>query len=130
MDKQKVFDTVLGAMRKQGQKSVDHNGKCKYRGIGGLKCAIGHLFPDEMYTPDMEYKGIHGLLRRAPNVLKAIGVNFDSDGKSQLFFLQELQDGHDCYMPDFVLYHDMTRYERRMAYIAERYSLKYVKPSN
>jgi hypothetical protein len=55
-DNQKTFDIVVNALRKQGEKSVsdvDVN-SCLYRGPNGLKCAAGHLIPDELYNKKME----------------------------------------------------------------------------
>lgn len=44
---QEVFDTAyLGVMR-QGRRSIGPKGGCKYRGEGGLKCAVGWLLTDE-----------------------------------------------------------------------------------
>lgn len=38
----------------QNERSVNVQGNCMYRGPNGLKCAIGHLIPDELYSPEME----------------------------------------------------------------------------
>jgi hypothetical protein len=55
---QEVFDLAVTHLRTQGRRSIvtalsgrDH---CAYRGSDGLKCAIGVMIPDELYSPDME----------------------------------------------------------------------------
>lgn len=50
IDPQITFDTVIEALRKQKEKSVDPTtGVCQYR-YNGLKCAAGHLMSDEEYN--------------------------------------------------------------------------------
>ena len=50
IDPQVTFDTVIEALRKQKEKSVDPTtGVCQYR-YNGLKCAAGHLLTDEEYN--------------------------------------------------------------------------------
>lgn len=68
MTPQEVFDTVVAALVKQGRKSLAENGDpsiskdCRYRGDDGLKCAIGHLIPDDEYAEWMEGMGTTTLL--------------------------------------------------------------------
>lgn len=55
MTKQEIFDKVWTGLKAQGfQQSVSDDGLCKYRGLNGLKCAAGHLIPDDVYSPKME----------------------------------------------------------------------------
>lgn len=37
-------------------------GMCAYRGDGGLKCAVGCLIPDEMYSKDFEHNGVESIV--------------------------------------------------------------------
>lgn len=53
--KQKVFDIVAPALLKQGVRSVDGSGLCRFRGEDGRKCAIGFLIKDEFYDPYIEH---------------------------------------------------------------------------
>lgn len=67
---QQIFDEVVTALRKQGRPSVNEAGGCLYRGPDGLKCAAGHLIPDDAYSPGMEGESVWqpevlGALRRA-----------------------------------------------------------------
>lgn len=49
MDNREAFEIVKKHLLCQGKKSQSLNGYCKYRGEGGLKCAIGALIPDDKY---------------------------------------------------------------------------------
>lgn len=53
MTLQETFDKVVNGLRKQGCRSLK-NGRCRYRGDNGRKCAVGMVIPDEDYNPDME----------------------------------------------------------------------------
>lgn len=54
MSKQHTFDKVTTHLRQQNVQCVDDKGNCLYRGPNGLKCAVGALIPDNMYSPDFE----------------------------------------------------------------------------
>lgn len=60
-ERQMVFDTVVEALLKQGKPSSNED-ECLYRGPRGLKCAIGHLIPDESYNPNIESSSVSGLI--------------------------------------------------------------------
>jgi hypothetical protein len=47
--KQEVFDWVAYNLLKQGERSLDNNGFCEYRGNNGLKCAAGFCIADDEY---------------------------------------------------------------------------------
>lgn len=53
MTLQETFDFVARALAAQGRPSIE-DGLCVYRGPGGLKCAAGHLIPDDRYSRGME----------------------------------------------------------------------------
>jgi hypothetical protein len=100
---QEIFDYVTPLLFAQGQRSMlpsqfpdDEDGEptCAYRGEGGLRCAIGHIIPDELYNPNIEGEGVGGTVLQS--VLKEIipskyGVTYAGLGK----FLGDLQDVHD-----------------------------------
>ena len=65
MTAQEIFDQVvrhLLTQRRRATGSGDRNGLCSYRTPEGLRCAVGCLIPDDVYTPDMEDKGIDDLI--------------------------------------------------------------------
>jgi hypothetical protein len=70
---------------------MNGKGHCMYRNPDGLKCAIGCLIPDEVYTPDMEGT-IAGLIIKGYLDISALG----EDGEH---FLDGLQTIHDFYHP-------------------------------
>ena len=117
MTKQEVFNLVARALAKQGVKSIaavddprfihmTENNKpmCLYRGPNGTKCAIGHLIPDDKYTPDIEGENIYNKQEVLP---KGVGKHID--------FLLELQDIHDEYPPE--------EWERQFALLADAHKL-------
>ena len=52
-EKQKFFNKVARGLLRQMKKSKGKDG-CLYRGPNGLRCGIGHAFPDSVYNKDME----------------------------------------------------------------------------
>jgi hypothetical protein len=88
---QAVFNKVAKHLLKQKERSVGSlNGRdrCLYRGPNGLKCAVGCLIPNKMYSPDMEGK----ILGR--DVLAACGLP-----GSMVPLLISLQIMHDHCLP-------------------------------
>lgn len=58
MNKERMDELFIKACKgiiKQGKQSTNGNGTCMYRGEGNLKCAVGHMIPDKMYSPNMEF---------------------------------------------------------------------------
>ncbi|WP_353645740.1 hypothetical protein [Mesorhizobium sp. WSM2239] len=53
---QEIFNTVyLGLAAQDFRQSYDDDtDQCAYRGPNNLKCAIGHLIPDDKYHPEMD----------------------------------------------------------------------------
>lgn len=47
MTPQEIFDTAVSGVIAQGRPGMDKL-NCKYRGEGGLKCAVGFLLEDEI----------------------------------------------------------------------------------
>jgi hypothetical protein len=89
MTKQEMFTKAwLGLAGQNWEQSVLF-GECMYRGPGGLKCAAGHLIPDEKYRSEMEYVSIPSLLEKYPFLL---GKLLDDDHKE---FLWQMQKAHD-----------------------------------
>jgi hypothetical protein len=79
----------------QGKPAKGEGSSCFYR-KDGLKCAVGHLIPDELYQPIMEGKFLDGLLSRYSAELN-IPSNI-SDHK--LNYLRDLQQIHDQFPVD------------------------------
>lgn len=90
MNRQHIFDEVVVALVAQGRPSMG-NDSCMYRGPNGTRCAIGALIPEELYSIDMENRGVASLLTGFPEVGRLLSVNNDDDEE----FLQDLQNVHD-----------------------------------
>jgi len=54
MNTQEAFNQIVSHLRLQKVKSFSSNGRCAYRGINNLKCAVGCLIPDDQYSFLME----------------------------------------------------------------------------
>lgn len=96
MNEQEIFTKVWIGLESQGwQKSVDVKNDpdskdvCMYRGHNGLKCAAGHLIPDEKYNREMENKRIPAILEDRPDLF---GEPLDD---SSIYLLDWLQQTHD-----------------------------------
>lgn len=101
MTNQELFDTVAVHLLKQNESSVDEGGGCLYRS-GDLKCAVGVLIPDELYSSDIEgisvgklYGGAYFISARK----KVTDWLFTTFSENQIKFLTELQDIHDDGLP-------------------------------
>lgn len=95
MTNQETFDIVARALIKQGRPAFDNlrtGGACRYRFAleDGtiLKCAAGHLIPDEKYDPRMEGVGVY---------LEEDYECCDEEGKSKVRLLNKIigEEGHD-----------------------------------
>jgi tRNA(Met) C34 N-acetyltransferase TmcA len=91
LTKQEIFNKAYAGLKAQGfQRAVRDAGPlaiCQYRGRNGLKCAIGHLIPDENYCPTLEGKGAELLVvREAANIPLDVPISF----------LVDLQTCHDA----------------------------------
>jgi hypothetical protein len=52
---QALFDISINGVIEQGGRSVNNQGSCVYREpYSKRKCAVGHLIPDDEYTPNIE----------------------------------------------------------------------------
>ena len=92
--KQMLFDKMWRGLKGQDwQQSIDErNDLCAYRGANGLKCAVGHCIPDDVYEPDMEGKGPTQLAEMFHRVIEAMPCLADEDIS---FFLTIAQNYHD-----------------------------------
>jgi len=66
MKKQDIFNTVALHLLAQKAKATtareDLSYSCRYRTASGLKCAVGCLIPDELYTESLEGASVHGII--------------------------------------------------------------------
>ncbi len=123
MSEQEIFDTVLQKIREQGKPSI-YCGGCAYRGPDGLKCAAGHLIPDEDYTKEFE-EGTVGkcfLEETAGNEESFLVTNYFNDKGYDLNFISELQQAHDLnYKAESFVEH----FNASMRKVANKYKLEY-----
>lgn len=92
MNKQKIFDTIITHLWKQGERSLQKKGgDCAYRGKHGSMCAVGILISDDEYDPiwDLNVLAVDELIDEYPN------TNFSKTYKKHVDFLRHLQMAHD-----------------------------------
>lgn len=84
LDRQKVLNTAVAQIIKQGGPAVSAGGNCRYRTAEGRMCALGALIPPNTYDPCFEGRGVAAVYR----VIGAYEGDID--------FLSEMQGGlHD-----------------------------------
>lgn len=104
--KQEIFDTVTKALLNQFQKCEDSEGKCKYR-HEELKCAAGHLIPDELYNHEWEGLAVQpgpehifdktiGDKWTVFNTMEVFGKNYTY---KEIDLIRKLQRIHDQHKP-------------------------------
>lgn len=126
---QQMFDMALEGVRGQDYEQsviINKHGEriCTYRGANGLKCAVGHMIPDELYDPKMDCSAetasgisVEILVLRFPKV---------GDLLPNSNLLGRLQEVHDR-MDRLPGKHAET-FEADMAQIAKKYKLTYTPP--
>lgn len=94
MTAREIFEKVKTSLLSQAESSK-FNGKCFYRHpFDNLKCAIGHLIPDELYQSTIE----NCLVKQLPdNILDHI-LPDDFDRETGISFLIEIQLIHDYWL--------------------------------
>ena len=100
---QRTFDKVAAHLLKQNAKSRSTTqawATCAYRGVGGLKCAVGCLIPDDLYSPRIE-----GSVYALPIHVLAYLIELPVDHElrvraSRMHFLSKLQMIHDAASPE------------------------------
>ena len=99
MNLQQMFDKSVGGIKAQGCLSKVTTGTsgvpaCYYRHPDNpaVRCAVGHLIPDEVYDRSMEGGGSWSVLAR-PEVDEALALPEDHDEVGHL--LASLQEAHD-----------------------------------
>lgn len=97
LTKQQAFDQMVRGLASQGweQSRQAVGGGCQYRGIGGRKCAVGWLIPDELYDPKLDDSadGDHDT-----NIGALVDERLLDVDASLLPFLREAQHAHDWRM--------------------------------
>lgn len=82
-----------------------------YRGSEGLKCAVGHLIPDDLYTPEME--AFSADVNPVKSVLEGLGV--------YIKLANQLQIIHDIFR--------VGQWEEGWRNLAEETGLTYTPPT-
>jgi hypothetical protein len=92
MTKQQIFDKVAKHLLKQGKRSKNEEGDCRYRSPDGTRCAVGCLIPTNLYHGKLEGVSAEAL----PNaLLRQMGVHLNK------LLLSRLQSVHDDIEPEY-----------------------------
>lgn len=115
---QQAFDLALNGIRGQQYRQSAKGLNCVYRGPGGLKCAVGHMLPDDLYDPKMDdTTTAAGMLGTEFPATAALFQDVPPD------LLSDLQFAHDAMAPG-----GAEKYEYQMQVIAKRFHLTYTPP--
>lgn len=90
MNKQEIVNTVYKHLKAQGKQALDSDWNCAYRTASGLKCAIGCLIPDALYTNLIETKLVSSLFK-----IGFLQKVFPDITEEDVLFLSQLQRIHD-----------------------------------
>ena len=88
---QQIFDKVAKHLLSQMEESKDET-SCLYRGPDGLKCAIGCLIPDHLYSEKMEELDVYGLFSDFGDAMEQIGLRNSYETYQLLTSLQIIHD--------------------------------------
>ena len=100
LDRQAVLEQTTKAIVAQGGPSMDSeysaledsDPMCAYRGLGGRRCALGHLIPDDEYHEGIEGTTLEGDWQIKEIIERSLGIDLSVD---DVDFLQQLQEAHD-----------------------------------
>jgi hypothetical protein len=91
---QEIFDKVATHLLRQNARSTNSIEACRYRGVNGLKCAIGALIPDPLYDSRLEGRRVTSLC--VLDYLYQAGViDSESINSKKIQLLLGLQRMHD-----------------------------------
>lgn len=119
---QEIFTTIKNHLLQQNLVSKEYR-LCYLKNSHGLKCAIGCLIPDDLYSPSLEMNGGLDTNQELVNILESIGIqlrdpNFSYLNKTLTYkMLLELQSIHDNLDPQY--------WSNALANIAIKYNLNY-----
>jgi hypothetical protein len=136
---QQIYDKALAGIRKQGKPGYgaperSARDTCRYRtpdranpGVM-LACGVGQLIPDDQYDPDFDAGDGVSVTRLLDNsrfkrAMESVGINVADPGVRLL--LADLQAVHDGAAAGRSF---MEKFERNMAYLAQRHGLTYTPP--
>ena len=110
---QYTFNQVAAHLIEQNKRSRNNEGRCKYRGTNGLRCAVGFCITNEDYDSRIEGRGLkscydsNGMLR----VLDKISPDYCNDYN----FMRSLQLIHDTIV--------VSKWPTRLKEFAKTYNL-------
>lgn len=99
MTRQEMADFVVEKLAGQNfVQSARLDGlSCLYRGPNGIKCAAGHLIPDNIYKTDFEGEVVDTLVCNHPEVLPCLECSDDKKPGRTASSLQAIHDS--CEIP-------------------------------
>lgn len=92
---QQTFNMVYRGLAKQGFKRSAEGSVCKYRTSHGLKCAAGHVIPDDLYSTRMEFGIVQPKLSMITKVASRLVTITIKDLGHDLQLVRDLQECHD-----------------------------------
>lgn len=93
MTLQEAFNYVVKGLLSQAHPSAEGSlgtTMCFYRGGENIRCGVGWLIPDSMYSSDMEYMSIDEVLDNFPDLAEAPMIRLFT--REELMLLQQYHD--------------------------------------
>jgi len=115
MEAQVLFDRVVAHLLTQNAKAlaVEDGTACLYRAPDGMRCAVGGVLPDSLYTPRLEDKAVEQVMHLYPEIMAYFG-------EENMLLLNRLQRLHDKY--------DVSNWRAGLIEIAKEHGLKFNPP--
>lgn len=111
MNRQEILNTVYFHLKAQGKQALSSSGNCVYLTDYGLKCAIGCLIPDDLYSESIEGKSVATLFDEG-----FMTTIFPDISRSEVLFLSRLQKIHDLFFYEF---------EKKIQELCSEYDLEF-----
>ncbi|WP_322092780.1 hypothetical protein [Paraburkholderia bannensis] len=115
LDHQDVFDVIGWRLLFQNARALAADGmRCMYRAPNGKRCAIGWIIPDDLYSPEFEFKGVRDIAAGLAET--DYGRDFAAFVGDHVAMLCDLQGLHDAY--------PVSDWPLRLRLIAQKYELR------
>lgn len=93
ISKQETFNLIATHLMNQEIKSISETGSCKYYGPDELKCAIGCLIPEELYSKELEGQSVRSLIQSSELLHNELAIILKKHDIRLLVALQDIHDG-------------------------------------
>jgi len=124
VNKQEILERVVSNLYIQNEYAIDEYGACKYRlpTLSGnvLKCALGGLIPDDLYSKDLEGDNVFAISNNILQAAKLVSSESVTEDISFIYSIQSLL--HDTLAGSTIGLRSL-KYKARVLEFCDTYSL-------